>query len=86
MEAIVTEAGHYPLYHMPPNACKLVPIPYGSRVTVRHPAADQDGWNAKPLPADDDGKKEIADKHTVCETMRYGLVVIPTANLEEVML
>jgi hypothetical protein len=72
MEALVTKAGHYPLYHMPPNAGKMVPIPYGSRVTVRHPAADQDGWN-------------VPEAHTVVETMRYGLVVIPTANLEEVL-
>jgi hypothetical protein len=73
MEAIVIKAGHYPLYHMPPNSGKLVPIPYGSRVTVRHPAADQDGWN-------------VPEAHTVVETMRHGLVVIPTAHLEEVML
>jgi hypothetical protein len=72
MEAIVIKAGHYPLYHMPQNSGKLVPIPYGSRVTVRHPAADQDGHN-------------VPEAHTVCETMRHGLVVIPTANLEEVL-
>jgi hypothetical protein len=73
MEAIVIKAGHYPLYHMPQNSGKLVPIPYGSRVTVRHPAADQDGYN-------------VPETCTVCETMRHGLVVIPTAHLEEVML
>jgi hypothetical protein len=71
-EAIVTKAGHYPLYHMPPTPIKFVPIPCGSRVTVRHPAADQDGYN-------------VPETCTVCEIMRHVLVVIPTANLEEVL-